>query len=67
VSEDYRPGKTDAHRSEATAVAKARKPAPGPNDREKLVSELRRQYIEGTYQVDADSVSSKIVEKHIAK
>ncbi len=33
--------------------------------REVRVAELRRQYQEGTYKVDAREVSSKIVERHL--
>lgn len=58
----------------ATAVQKQLQqpvsPAEGEEiseEREQRVAELRKQYLDGTYQVDAGSVSASLVEKHLNK
>lgn len=38
-----------------------------PQARDARIAELRRQYLEGTYQVDADQLSAALVAKHLAK
>jgi anti-sigma28 factor (negative regulator of flagellin synthesis) len=34
---------------------------------EERIAELRRQYLDGTYHVDIDKVSAKIVDEHLIK
>lgn len=49
--------------------AKPPKPAPREHDskREARIAELRRQYRAGTYVVNTEELSAKIVEKHIVR
>ena len=73
--EDHPAGKTAAT---ATAAAPARHAVPPspipddeaarqPDDREERVAELRKQHADGTYNVDAKKVSSKIIDRHLDK
>lgn len=53
--------------SNGTAAAVARQPeaAQGETSSEDRVAELRRQYLEGAYSVDATQLSAKIIHKHL--
>ncbi|HZQ51695.1 MAG TPA: flagellar biosynthesis anti-sigma factor FlgM [Bryobacteraceae bacterium] len=50
-------------------ASKPSKQAQPPRDskREARIAELRRQYRAGTYTVNAEELSAKIVEKHIVR
>lgn len=49
----------------AAAVARQPEPAHGETFSEDRVAELRRRYLEGTYNVDATQLSAKIIDKHL--
>ena len=51
----------------ATARAREQRGHPDQDARERRIAELRRQYLEGTYQVDAQEVSAAIVRQHLTK
>lgn len=55
--------------SNGTAAAVARQSEPPKTDRrsEERIAELRRRYLEGTYEVDAAQLSAKIIDKHLEK
>lgn len=56
--------------SQATAAACAREPDETENvsdPRGQRIAELRRQYQDGSYHVDATEVSKCIVDKHLTK
>ncbi len=57
-----------------TAAVRARKrqgsdeaAAVSPQAREARVAELRRQYLAGTYEVDAGKLSTALIRRHLAK
>jgi len=51
------------------AAVRARKPNSNADEetRQNRIAELRRQYLEGTYQVDARELSAALIKKHLAK
>lgn len=51
----------------ATARAREHETAQDEQTRGDRISELRRQYLEGTYQVDAQQLSAAILRRHLAK
>ena len=67
MPDDYPVGGPGNAQGAAAAPAKAEDQARPQEDREQLIAELRRRYLEGSYQVEAEAVSSKIVERHLAK
>lgn len=63
-----------SHGAYGTAAVRARKhqdsretDAFNPQTRDARIAELRRQYLEGTYQVDADKLSAALVRRHLAE
>lgn len=55
--------------SYGTAAVRAREQKGNAEEeaRENRITELRRQYLEGTYQVDVLKLSAAIIKKHLAK
>ncbi len=49
----------------AAAVARQLEPLQASNPSEDRIAELRRRYLEGSYEVDAAKLSSKIIDKHL--
>lgn len=50
----------------ATARAREQNGHPDQEVRERRIAELRQQYLEGTYQVDAQELSAAIIREHLA-
>ena len=55
--------------SYGTAAVRARKQDGNSAEqaREERIAELRRQYLEGTYEVDARELSAALIRQHLAK
>ena len=51
----------------ATARAREQKDHSDGETRERRIAELRRQYLEGTYQVNAQELSAAMIRRHLAK
>jgi anti-sigma28 factor (negative regulator of flagellin synthesis) len=64
MADDHPSARTGPAHGAATAAAKAEE---APCDRDNLVSDLRRRYVEGRYHVDAEALSSKIVDRHLTR
>ena len=58
-----------SHGAYGTATARAREEDGNLDEqaRESRIAELRRQYLEGTYQADAQKISAAIVKQHLLK
>jgi anti-sigma28 factor (negative regulator of flagellin synthesis) len=65
MSDAYLPSGTNG--SYGTAAIRARKQAGGSDEiaREQRIAELRRQYLQGTYQVDAQELSAALIKRHL--
>jgi anti-sigma28 factor (negative regulator of flagellin synthesis) len=51
----------------APAPAKATSAPEGNTPDEDRIAELRRRYLEGSYEVDAAELSAKIIDKHLER
>jgi anti-sigma28 factor (negative regulator of flagellin synthesis) len=60
---------TGTNGSYGTAAVRAREQNGNSDEqaRESRIAELRRQYLEGTYQVDARELSAALIRRHLAK
>lgn len=60
---------TGSNGSYGAAAVRAREQKDNADEkaREDRIEELRRQYLEGTYQVDVSELSAAMVKKHLAK
>jgi anti-sigma28 factor (negative regulator of flagellin synthesis) len=63
-----------SHGAYGTATVRARKhqdsneaAAFSPQARDARIAQLRKQYLEGTYQVDADKLSAVLIRRHLAE
>ena len=60
---------TGTNGSYGTAAVRAREQGGSSDEvaREQRIAELRRQYLQGTYQVDAQELSAALIRRHLAK
>ena len=64
---DGPPSSSSGSNGAATAVARQSEPLQNESHSEERIAELRRRYLEGTYEVDAAQLSAKIIDKHLGK
>jgi Anti-sigma-28 factor, FlgM len=67
MSNAYLPAGTNG--SYGTATVRAREQGCNSDEaaREQRIAELRRQYLQGTYQIDAQELSTAMIKRHLAK
>ena len=63
------PSSTGAHGSYGAAAVRAREQSGNSDEgtRENRIAVLRRQYLEGTYQVDTRELSAALIKRHLVK
>ena len=63
------PSLTGAHGSYGAAAVRAREKSGNSDEvaRENRIAALRRQYLEGTYEVDTRELSAALIKRHLAK
>jgi anti-sigma28 factor (negative regulator of flagellin synthesis) len=66
MSDAYLP--TGINGSHGTAAVRARQQDSNSDEvaREQRIAELRRQYLQGMYQVDAQELSAALIKQHLA-